>query len=114
MVEQIRAVGLSLGHILEKNLGAVVSILFAFGFIWAQFDGVRDQLRETRQQLLTLTSQYGLDRSAIAADQRDIERLIAEVSYQRERIVAQRLSIQALESRLVGLETLREARAHAE
>ena len=106
MTEQIKAAGLTVSSFLEKNLAAVVSVVFAFGFVWAQFDGLRTQLGETRAQLKQLAEQYAADRTVVLADRRDMQRLLADASVQRERIIELRVLIQAMEGRVAKLEAI--------
>lgn len=108
MTDHIKAAGASLAAFIDRHFATLLSAVFAVGFIWAQFDGVRTQLHETRAQLRTLIAQYNVDRSTLLADQRDVERLVSEVAFLRERMIAQRVDLQALSSRVTTLEALLE------
>lgn len=110
MTEQLKNAGASLAAYWEKHAPAFVSLIFAFGFVWAQFDGVRTQLSETRSTLQRLSDVYGKDSLRIAADRRDTERLLAEVAFLRERIAAQRVNLQAIAARISKVEAVTDAK----
>lgn len=100
MTEQLKAAGLTLSTFFEKNAAAVVSIIFALGFVWAQFEGLRSQLVETKSELRRLTTDFQDVRLLTTADRRDTERLLGEVAFHRERIIALRLTLQEVEGAL--------------
>ncbi|MCI4664212.1 MAG: hypothetical protein MRY74_05780 [Neomegalonema sp.] len=110
MTEQLKVAGVSLANFLERNWTGVVSAVFALGFVWAQFDGLRGQLTETRSELKRFGELYHADRSKYAAGHRDVERLVAEAAFQRERLISQRMSIHAIEGRVAKLEALRDGK----
>lgn len=109
MTEHLKAAGVSLAAFAERHFTGLLSAIFAFGFVWAQFDGVRVQLSETRAHLRALSGQYNMDRSRIAADQRDLERLVGDVGFIREQLAEQLAGARALEGRIIGLETAQQS-----